>query len=802
MSKNKKNRDRDRNQNKSYSTKPQFPDSGENLYEETDYSEYTQEASEYQMSSEYQEPLEYQYTCSEEESNWQLAEQQGTEQQGTEQYQTEDNFAEERFVPVPDQQITESVPPSQSSYSSLLKQETSSLVANAKSDQVANAKSDRVANRDSNRVSNPDSKDAANVDSNAVSKVVNESTTADVGEIANIKTLFRSTFDLIAGMSAKIRTFGAILWKSAHPPFMSALRIFAQIPRAGFYTISAVSSSLLFFRKTTVCEDSDRRTSLNQLAQSADSADSLDESLGDSLAEINFVESVETETSEPEEDFDELAYERAIRSIRLKIAGATAIVLVSIGGFFGYRFYSSNDKAFAPYQPDELQRQLAEITPQSAEMTPQPAYTSQAETASSIISANNTGSNNITPSKNTVSSEITSNNAVLSNTGSNNITPSKNAVSNAITSNKTVLSNTGSNNITPSKNVVSSDITSNNTELSNMPSPPTVLEPQSSSLQPLYAQNRGDWGLNDDSASISVGLNDTSTSKEMSGHIPLNDSNQTDQPDQRNHSDHTNQPKNQNSKSPIHNVPVLGLGSSDQTSDSSAPTQKTPAPRTSQSVRQPLGLGATSFEEADSNPVFASPYQTESELPEPQPTLVQINPKYSLDSQPTVATTSTPRKNVGTDYSNTRTNSTTTVPQTTVPTTPGVPVPGNHIVPQTRPTPAFGSIGAEKGIKPFQPDSRSRSHVSTGETMIELVQPLQKQPERSGERFYTVREGDNLFNIAKRELGSTSYWHEILRLNEELLESNPDYLRPGLQLRLPDRTSSVSESTNRRRSRQ
>lgn len=413
----------------------------------------------------------------------------------------------------------------------------------------------------------------------------------------------------------------------------------------------------------------------NGQSEEQQAEESLEESLEEPLVEINFADSVDVETSEPEEDFDERAYERAIRSIRLKIAGAAAIVLVSVGGFFGYRFYSSDDKAFTPYQPDELQRQWADP-------------------------------------------------------------------------------------------------------------------------QPLYAENQGDWEVND-SSHVSVGPNDPSTATEFSEHAPSSHSS---------HSDPTNHSNNPNSESPIPNVPVLGLGASDQTSDSSASTHQTPAPRTSQSVHQPLGLGATLPEEATPNPVFASSYPREDELQEPQPTLVQISPKYSLDSQPTVAT-STPHNNVGTDYSNSITSPTTTVPKTTVPTTtipvsPGIPVPSHNIFPKTRQTPAFGSIGAEKGIKPFQPDSRSRSNDLTGTLMIESVQPLQKQPERSGERLYTVREGDNLFNIAKRELGSTSYWHEILRLNEDLLESNPDYLRPGLQLRLPDRASSVSETTNRGRSRQ
>jgi len=56
-------------------------------------------------------------------------------------------------------------------------------------------------------------------------------------------------------------------------------------------------------------------------------------------------------------------------------------------------------------------------------------------------------------------------------------------------------------------------------------------------------------------------------------------------------------------------------------------------------------------------------------------------------------------------------------------------------------------------------------------------------------RVYVVQEGDNLFNIARYELGKATRWTEIVRLNQERLGStlsDLNYLTPGMKLVLPD----------------
>ena len=50
---------------------------------------------------------------------------------------------------------------------------------------------------------------------------------------------------------------------------------------------------------------------------------------------------------------------------------------------------------------------------------------------------------------------------------------------------------------------------------------------------------------------------------------------------------------------------------------------------------------------------------------------------------------------------------------------------------------------------------------------------------------YTVREGDTLFDIARKQLGQASRWTELYELNRAALGEHLENLRPGVTLRLP-----------------
>jgi nucleoid-associated protein YgaU len=65
-------------------------------------------------------------------------------------------------------------------------------------------------------------------------------------------------------------------------------------------------------------------------------------------------------------------------------------------------------------------------------------------------------------------------------------------------------------------------------------------------------------------------------------------------------------------------------------------------------------------------------------------------------------------------------------------------------------------------------------------------------------RVYVVQEGDNLYNIARHELGKASRWAEIYDLNRDAIGKQFDYLTPGMRLALPtDRGASEGTVTQR-----
>ena len=54
----------------------------------------------------------------------------------------------------------------------------------------------------------------------------------------------------------------------------------------------------------------------------------------------------------------------------------------------------------------------------------------------------------------------------------------------------------------------------------------------------------------------------------------------------------------------------------------------------------------------------------------------------------------------------------------------------------------------------------------------------------SGNRTVTVKAGDSLSKIAKRELGDAEKWHAIYAANRDTIK-DPDLIQPGQVLTLP-----------------
>ncbi|HEY9676570.1 MAG TPA: LysM peptidoglycan-binding domain-containing protein [Drouetiella sp.] len=59
---------------------------------------------------------------------------------------------------------------------------------------------------------------------------------------------------------------------------------------------------------------------------------------------------------------------------------------------------------------------------------------------------------------------------------------------------------------------------------------------------------------------------------------------------------------------------------------------------------------------------------------------------------------------------------------------------------------------------------------------------------------YTIRAGDNLWNIAKDHLGSGMKWSELYKMNADVLGSNPALIQPGTNIQLPGDPSNIASA--------
>lgn len=74
------------------------------------------------------------------------------------------------------------------------------------------------------------------------------------------------------------------------------------------------------------------------------------------------------------------------------------------------------------------------------------------------------------------------------------------------------------------------------------------------------------------------------------------------------------------------------------------------------------------------------------------------------------------------------------------------------------------------------------SNVQSGSTSTAPA-PADTTPS-AAQRTYTVKSGDTLSKIAKREYGDANQWHKIYEANKDVIK-NPDLIYPGQTFKLP-----------------
>jgi nucleoid-associated protein YgaU len=71
------------------------------------------------------------------------------------------------------------------------------------------------------------------------------------------------------------------------------------------------------------------------------------------------------------------------------------------------------------------------------------------------------------------------------------------------------------------------------------------------------------------------------------------------------------------------------------------------------------------------------------------------------------------------------------------------------------------------------------SNVSAGSSSVAA-------PAKAAPKKYTVTQGDSLWKIAKHAYGDGNQWQKIYQANREVIGSNPDRIKPGQVLVIPD----------------
>ena len=85
-----------------------------------------------------------------------------------------------------------------------------------------------------------------------------------------------------------------------------------------------------------------------------------------------------------------------------------------------------------------------------------------------------------------------------------------------------------------------------------------------------------------------------------------------------------------------------------------------------------------------------------------------------------------------------------------------------------------------KQYKEFNTQYIQIQESKTGEKIAE--QKTKRETTKTPAKSYTVKKGDSLWNIAKKELGNGTKYKEIAKINNL---ANPNLIYPGQVLRLP-----------------
>lgn len=92
-----------------------------------------------------------------------------------------------------------------------------------------------------------------------------------------------------------------------------------------------------------------------------------------------------------------------------------------------------------------------------------------------------------------------------------------------------------------------------------------------------------------------------------------------------------------------------------------------------------------------------------------------------------------------------------------------------------------------------QQQMQQQQEVAQNNQPLEQGQPAQAANNLEP-RSYTIRSGDNLWNIAKDNLGDATKWNDIYKMNADVLGANPELIRPGTTIQLPGSQADIASA--------
>ncbi|MFH7597115.1 LysM domain-containing protein [Streptomyces racemochromogenes] len=138
----------------------------------------------------------------------------------------------------------------------------------------------------------------------------------------------------------------------------------------------------------------------------------------------------------------------------------------------------------------------------------------------------------------------------------------------------------------------------------------------------------------------------------------------------------------------------------------------------------------------------------------------------------TGAAASPPHSDMGSKYTDASAGGKAAAERMAAPAPPKAPP-----APKAAMPPAAGPGPSRAHPGPAQPSDLSAAHKAV---------PVPPKPAPGAQkRTYTVKAGDSLAAIARRELGNEARWRELYAMNRGVIGADPDLIHPGQVLTLP-----------------